>query len=92
MEDEHEANYIINPQSKSEFEIHKFLFGEFSITYKLKMKNKKLVCNCIGCRCRKHCKHTKWVKAMQNDLRLPDHVEVSTEPTQKDMKDLVEGK
>ncbi len=89
MGEEHDANYIINAKSKSEIEIHKFLFGEFSTTYKLKEKSKKLVCNCIGCRCRHHCKHTKWVKAMQNNQPLPEHVTIAEDVTKEEMQKVV---
>jgi len=73
-------DYILNPQSKERYQVHKFFWGGLEQTYTISKKNKKWFCNCPSGIYRGYCKHKTWVSDFIKGKNLPSEVEVATGP------------
>ena len=86
-----EVDYIINPMSDREYQIHKFLCGTLKQTYKITYEHDKTpFCNCPSGIYRGRCKHKEWVHSFKNKEALPTEVSVAEDVTQEGLNELFE--
>lgn len=84
-----ESQYIIKKVSKTEYNIIKFLNGEYSTQYAVTKYPKGFVCSCISGIYRGYCKHKDWISLVKKHQELPINVQIEQVIDKKNMETLV---